>query len=112
VSLLYARHYAREGAGALAKAMQQNVGNYDSSSSRGSSSSSGGGDEGDHLQPPEDNPSYDQLYPINALRNVALGQVTTPLVLQADADLTPSDGLAWGLAGFGCRQVCFVCGFG
>jgi hypothetical protein len=31
-------------------------------------------------------PTYDQLYPINALRNLALQQVTTPLVLFADAD--------------------------
>jgi glycosyltransferase-like protein LARGE len=38
-------------------------------------------------------PSYDQLYPINALRNVALSQAATPLVLCADGDFVFSEGL-------------------
>jgi hypothetical protein len=38
-------------------------------------------------------PSYDQLYPINALRNLALSQSATPLVLCADGDFIFSEGL-------------------
>jgi len=36
---------------------------------------------------------YEQLYPINALRNLALQQATTPLVLPVDADFVFSEGL-------------------
>lgn len=36
---------------------------------------------------------YEQLYPINALRNLALQQATTPVVLPADADFIFSPGL-------------------
>jgi hypothetical protein len=38
-------------------------------------------------------PSYDQLYPINALRNLALSQAATPLVLCADGDFIFSESL-------------------
>lgn len=41
----------------------------------------------------EQQPSYDQLYPINALRNAAIEQAVTPFVLLTDADFIPSTGL-------------------
>lgn len=37
--------------------------------------------------------SYEQLYPINALRNAALAAATAPLVLPVDADFIPSLGI-------------------
>lgn len=44
---------------------------------------------------PSTSPSipYDQLYPINALRNAALQHASTPLVLPVDADFILSQGL-------------------
>eukprot|EP00775_Hariotina_reticulata_P011557 gene11557-11701_t len=67
VSVLFAQHFAREGVSALRGRI----------------------DPSDHplLQPhAAPSPTYDQLYPINALRNLALQQVATPFVLFADAD--------------------------
>ncbi|WIA43319.1 hypothetical protein OEZ86_009817 [Tetradesmus obliquus] len=75
VSVLFAQQYAREGAAALQQA---------------------GVTAAEHplLDPTASYlPSYDQLYPINALRNLALSQAATPLVLCADGDFIFGEGL-------------------
>ena len=36
---------------------------------------------------------FQQYYPVNYLRNVALGQVTTPFVFLSDVDFLPMHGL-------------------
>jgi Glycosyl-transferase for dystroglycan len=43
-------------------------------------------------------PKYEELYPINALRNAALDAASTPLVLFADGDFAFSSGLADAIA--------------
>mmetsp|Transcript_11300 Transcript_11300/g.21520 ORF Transcript_11300/g.21520 Transcript_11300/m.21520 type:complete len:336 (-) Transcript_11300:161-1168(-) len=42
---------------------------------------------------------YDQLYPINALRNLALDQARTEMVFLLDVDFVPSEGLHASMAG-------------
>lgn len=76
VSLLYANHHAREGHALLRQYMaDQDLGDRDPT-------------------PPTPQPAYDQLYPINALRNLALEIADSPLVLPLDADFVPSRGAA------------------
>lgn len=74
VSLLHANHHAREGHAVLRQYMADQ----------------GLGDP----TPPTPQPVYDQLYPINALRNLALEGADSPLVLPLDADFVPSRGAA------------------
>ncbi|KAF6265423.1 hypothetical protein COO60DRAFT_1633546 [Scenedesmus sp. NREL 46B-D3] len=75
LSALFAWHYAQEGAAALQQA-GVTVKQHPLL------------DPGTPYQP-----SYDQLYPINALRNLAVSQAATPLVLCADGDFIFSEGL-------------------
>lgn len=74
VSQLYANHHAREGHALLRQYMADQ----------------GLGDP----TPPTPQPAYGQLYPINALRNLALEVADSPLVLPLDADFVPSRGAA------------------
>jgi len=67
LSLLYASHNAREGA-----AMVTLPG---------------------HRVTPDESLTYQQLYPINALRNLAIEAAGTPLVLFTEGDFLPSRGL-------------------
>lgn len=48
------------------------------------------------------NQRYSALYPINALRNLALHQASTELVFLLDVDFVPSSGLSNAV------QVCIV----
>jgi len=54
------------------------------------------------LEDDADGDPYDALYPINALRNAALGYARTERVLVLDVDFVPSSGLADALV----RPVC------
>ena len=53
--------------------------------------------------PPSDN-EYDNMYPINNLRNLALRGATTELVFIVDVDFVPSPGLARLCAASVCRR--------
>jgi hypothetical protein len=63
-----------------------------SSSTSGTGSSTRSGSDGSSKATP-----YAHLYPINALRNLALRHATTPLVLLVDADFIPCSQLVQAL---------------
>lgn len=89
VTALFANHNAREGASVLAKAGFDLAGC--SQFPTGSSSTTSAA----VTTPPSSSTSipYEQLYPINALRNLAIDASSTPLVLPVDADFVFSAGL-------------------
>lgn len=55
-------------------------------------------------------PAFEQLYPINALRNLAAQQAATPLLLFADCDFVFSAGLQEQLHTQQAQQQQQVCG--
>jgi len=84
VSLLYANHFAREGASVLAA---ERLGNpYNRPLSTAAPAVVAADPAGTH--------SYDMLYPINALRNAAIAASWTDLLMLVDGDFVPSLGAA------------------